>query len=175
MTDSLGEIIADYRRSPLCDLGGEVMARFLESVADVLRSKVLYYSISHSRLGLSKFGASPERQEHPYVGVETDGRVFYLNYHEGWKDRQFYRSRTDNISCSIETRGRPSWNCSPDSSRQRPNPPLHLTRPASRLLETHSSPMRAGQVSLMFGHRRRNGDARAAPCTGSDADLIRVT
>jgi hypothetical protein len=102
MTDTLGEIIADYRRSPLCDLGGEAMARFLEAVADVLRSKVLYYSISHSRLGLSKFGAYPERQEHPYVGVETDGRVFYLNYYEGWKDKEFHRSRTDNISCTIE-------------------------------------------------------------------------
>src|SRR5262245_38640734 len=44
-------------------------------------------------------------------------------------------------------------------SALRPNRSLHLTWPAPALLEVRSSLTRAGQVSLLFGDRRRRRDS----------------
>jgi hypothetical protein len=98
----LNDLYEFYRRPEFAIHGGPAMVRFLGLVADILRSKRVYFGTSHTRLSLSRVGTWPESQEHPSVGVWTDGRVFYLSYQEGWHDGPFYRRREDNISCSIE-------------------------------------------------------------------------
>lgn len=98
----LNDLYEFYRRPEFTIHGGPAMVRFLDLVADILRSKQVYFGTSLTKLVLARVGTWPESQDHPSVGVWTDGRVFYLGYQEGWRDGPFYRRREDNISCSIE-------------------------------------------------------------------------
>jgi hypothetical protein len=98
----INDLYEFFRRPEFTTHGGPAMVRFLDLVADILRAKRVYFGTSLTKLWLSRVGTWPESQDHPSVGVWTDGRVFYLDYREGWQDGPFYRSRADSVSCPIE-------------------------------------------------------------------------
>ena len=59
---SLEDAYAFYRRPEFVVHGGPEMIKFLDSVADILKAKVLYFGTSHLRLSLSRVenGRSPK-------------------------------------------------------------------------------------------------------------------
>ncbi|HEY1189351.1 MAG TPA: hypothetical protein VGE74_16985 [Gemmata sp.] len=99
---NLNDLYEFYRRPELTIHGGPAMVRFLGLVAGILRAKQVHFGTSLTRLVLARVGTGPERQNQPSVSVWSDGRVFYLGYGEGRQDGPFYRSRMENVSCSIE-------------------------------------------------------------------------
>ena len=99
---SLDEIYAFYRDDKTIDYSRSTMLRFLDLVADVLRSKPLFYSTSHARLGISRFGTWTESTENPSIMIVPDDRWVSLVYHESWDDGLLIRKRWDEIKCLVE-------------------------------------------------------------------------
>jgi hypothetical protein len=99
---SLDEIYAFYREDEAAGYCRSTMLRFLDLVADVLRSRPLYYSTSHARLGLSRYATWAEMRQHPSVMVSADYKWVILTYYESWDDGPFFRSRDENIKCLVE-------------------------------------------------------------------------
>jgi hypothetical protein len=99
---SLDEIYAFYHEDETANDCRSTMLRFLDLVADVLRSKPLYYSTSHARLGLSRYDTWAEKISHPSIMVSADARWVSVTYSESWDDGPFFRSRDENIRCLVE-------------------------------------------------------------------------
>ncbi len=99
---SLDDIYSFYRHDEAAEYCRSTMLRFLDLVADVLRSKPLYYSLSHARLGLSSFGTWAESSQHPSILISADDRWVMLGYYESWEDGPFFRTREDGIKCPVE-------------------------------------------------------------------------
>jgi hypothetical protein len=95
-------VYAFYRQPEFAKHGGPEMVRFLDSVADILRAKLLYFCTSHMRLFLSRIATHPEFVDHPSVGVFADGKYVNLSYSESWQDGEFFRTREDGIRCPVE-------------------------------------------------------------------------
>ncbi|CAN5456524.1 hypothetical protein BH11PLA2_BH11PLA2_32100 [soil metagenome] len=95
----LETVYAIYRQPEFAIHGGAEMVRFLDSVADILLSKLLYMSTSHMRLFLSRVATYPEFMEHPSVWVFADGKYVSLSYSESWQDGDYFRTREDAIRC----------------------------------------------------------------------------
>lgn len=100
---SLDEVYAFYRHDDSTAHCRSTMLQFLDSVADVLRSKPLYYSTSLSRLGISLFGTWAESSQHPSILISSDDRWIILAYYESWEDGPFYQTREDAIKCPVES------------------------------------------------------------------------
>ncbi|HVK11617.1 MAG TPA: hypothetical protein VM597_22790 [Gemmataceae bacterium] len=100
------DVVYDFYRHPdFASHGGPEMVQFLDSVADILRSKLLYFGTSHLRLFLSRVATYPEFTDHPSVGVYAHDKYVNLWYSESWQDGEFFRTREDGIRCPLE-RGR---------------------------------------------------------------------
>lgn len=99
---SLDAIYEFYRRPEFARLGGPEMVRLLDTVADVLVAKLVYFSTSHTRLWLSKAAHGPQAGEQPSVGVWADGRYYNFSFTESWADGPYLRTREDHIRCTIE-------------------------------------------------------------------------
>src|SRR4051812_18126782 len=97
----LEEVYAFYRRPEFAPHGGPEMVRFLDSVADILRTRLLYFGTSHLRLSLSRVGTWPECQEVPSILIFTDGQHVNLSYLESWQDGDDFRTREDGIRCPV--------------------------------------------------------------------------
>jgi hypothetical protein len=98
----LDEVYAFYRRPEHARHGGPEMIRFLDSVADLLRAKLVYFGTSHLRLCLSRVGTWPESVEEPSIMIFADGRYVNLSYFESWHDGDYFRTREDGIRCPAE-------------------------------------------------------------------------
>lgn len=98
---SLDAVYAFYRRPEFASHGGPEMVRFLDAVADMLTTRLVYFGTSHTRLWLSK-ALWPESSVQPSVGVWADGRYFNFVYHESWEDGPLFRTREDGIRCTLE-------------------------------------------------------------------------
>jgi hypothetical protein len=99
---SLDEIYAYYREDEMAAHCRSTMLRFLDLVADVLRSRPLYYGTSHARLSLSRYGAWPENSQNPSITVCTDSKWVIVTHYESWDDGPFFRSRAESIKCRME-------------------------------------------------------------------------
>ena len=99
---SLDEIYAFYRDDETADHCRLTMLRFLDLVADVLRSKPIYYGTSHARLGLSRYGTWAESSQNPSIMIAPDCKYVILTYYESWDDGPFFRSRDETIKCLVE-------------------------------------------------------------------------
>jgi hypothetical protein len=98
----LDEIFAFYHHEECVRFSAPAMVRFLELVADVLKTKKLYYSTSHARLGLSRYATFAESSRHPSICICADESRYSLVYYECWEDGPFVRTRQDSISCDLE-------------------------------------------------------------------------
>lgn len=97
------EVVYDFYRQPECARHcGPDMIRFLDTVADILRAKLLYFGTSHMRLFLSRISTYPEFMDSPSVGVYADGKYVNLWYTESWQDGDYFRTREDSIRCPAE-------------------------------------------------------------------------
>lgn len=95
-------VYAFYRQPEFAKHGGPEMVRFLDSVADILRAKLVYFGTSHMNMFLSRIATYPEFRDHPLVVVFADGKYVNLTYSESWKDGEFFRTREDRIRCPAE-------------------------------------------------------------------------
>jgi len=99
----IDDIYEFYREQKLAKRsGGKEMVQLLDMVADILRSKVLFFSTSHTKLWISKIATYPECVEHPAVGIYSDGLMIDFDYHESWRDGPFFRRREEAIRCELE-------------------------------------------------------------------------
>ena len=98
----LEELYAFYREPKTARRGGTEMIRFLDSVADILRAKLVYYGTSHETLFLTLAANYPECNERPTVHVQASGRFMNLSYQEHWKDGDYLRSRWESNRCPAE-------------------------------------------------------------------------
>ena len=98
----IADLYEFYRRPEFAIHGGPEMVRFLDSVADILRSKSVYFGTSHMRLCLSRVATWPECQEEPSILIFADGRYVNLSYFESWQDGDYFRIREDSIRCPAE-------------------------------------------------------------------------
>jgi hypothetical protein len=112
---SLDEIYAFYRKDEPNEPSAQTMIRFLDLVADTLRTKCLNYGIGHYRLvieRLDELQADPSRfRTYPPYPMDYSTRIvvcadtnYYLNlsYDEHWDDGPFQRKRSDQIYCRVE-------------------------------------------------------------------------
>ena len=99
---SFDEIYAFYRDDEITDFCRSTMLPFLDLVADVLKSKPLFYGTSHAQLSLSRYGTWAESSQHPSVLIFADHPFILLTYHEAWEDGPYFRSRADGIKCPVE-------------------------------------------------------------------------
>jgi hypothetical protein len=81
--------------------GQEDMLSFVDSVADILRSKPLVYSVSAGRLCFTT-ESEPEHGRVRGVVITASGDHVNLSYDESWKDGHFDRTRRDQIWCRSE-------------------------------------------------------------------------
>ena len=91
-----------YRRPEFANHGGPAMVQFLDSVADILSTKLVYFGTSHMSLTLSRMATYPECAQEPLVAVRIDGLYIDFVYAESWQDAPFFRRREDSIRCTIE-------------------------------------------------------------------------
>ncbi len=68
------------------------MVRFLDSVADILRAKLVYLGTSHTQLFLSRIATYPEFMDEPSVGVHADNMYVNVWYTESWQDGELFRT-----------------------------------------------------------------------------------
>jgi hypothetical protein len=88
-----------YHQQEFAKHGGPEMVRFLDSVADILRAKLVYFGTSHLRLSLSRASTWPECMEQPSIVVFADRQYVNLSYHEQWQDGDLFRTREESIRC----------------------------------------------------------------------------
>jgi hypothetical protein len=98
----LEEVYAFFSQPEFAKHGGPDMVRFLDSVADILRAKLVCFGTSHLRLVLSRAATYPESAEQPSVLVCAAGRYVNLSYHESWYDGDLIRTREEGIRCPAE-------------------------------------------------------------------------
>jgi hypothetical protein len=91
-----------YRSPETAKYSGPAMVQFLDLVADILQSKLVYFGTSHESLGLSRVGTYPESWQEPSVWISADGDRFNLVYAERWQDGPYFRMREDHVRCTIE-------------------------------------------------------------------------
>src|SRR5688500_18334616 len=96
------DLYAFYRSPEFANHGGPAMVRFLDLVADILPSRLVYFGTSHTQLLLSRVATYPECADEPSIGVYADGDRFDLVYSERWQDGPYFRTREDRVRCTIE-------------------------------------------------------------------------
>jgi hypothetical protein len=96
------DLYAFYRSPEFAIHGGPAMVRFLDLVADILRSRLVYFGTSHTQLILSRVGTYPECADEPSIGVYADGDRFDFVYSERWQDGPYFRMREERVRCTIE-------------------------------------------------------------------------
>src|SRR5688572_8610620 len=84
--------------------GAAVMAVFLGSVADVLKSEKLFVSKALYTFCISTYSTYPENAQHPGVTVDYHfaEKMFDVDYRESWFDGHFFRHRRDGIRCNFD-------------------------------------------------------------------------
>src|SRR5262249_42858388 len=90
---------AFYRLPEFAKRGGPEMVRFLDSVADILRAKQLYFGTSHLRLSLSRVWTGSGCLEWPSIIVYADGKYVHLAYYEAWDEGDLRRPREGPLRC----------------------------------------------------------------------------
>ncbi len=99
-------VYAVYRDGMAANYSGKDMLQFLDSVKDVLQTKLVYYSISHLHLCVSLASTYSEIHKYPSIVILTssDGYVT-IEYNERWRDGRYMRGRQESIRCQLQFAG----------------------------------------------------------------------
>ena len=100
---SFDEIYAFYRDDEVTDFCRATMIPFLDLVADVLRSKPLFYGTSRAQLSLSRYGTWTESSRNPSILIFADHPYVMFSYHEMWEEGgEYFRWRNEGIKCRVQ-------------------------------------------------------------------------